>query len=596
MSVLSPSRESRAGFAALLHDVATSARRAEKLGDACESLLTLGGRMAVEHGRAALTDEELAVVDEGAELAVDRLQCAPERIDRTWHISLQPLGRVSVSRNPSTADRIPVCRVTLPDSVEARVARRTRAASGERDALEAEIDRFIASLSRRDDLHRVLDSVVYGIDHIDQVLFHVGEETFSNLPGFNTLLHRPEPQTSGYLLSSLYHKPPESWTWAERQFVFCFYAIRRTGGRGEEFNGRQLTAVTLRRHLEERRREYRADHDEESAPAPGTSIADLVDQVAVLRPAWLKSRYVTRWIQGLTFYKEEQWLPQAPRADLGALSVEAKTALGSQFGVRPQPGESADDVLRRAVDAALTVRGFGTPSASMNGIERLLLTLVECAMHATGSDVAMSRGLRDLNRWGCALDDEQYRDMCEWPITDYFCAVTAAATYTQSLPSAKVSKMLLAIARRMQYNSWHFMPSYFPVETVPRGRHFFFAPVFCDRAEWSDQHHPGHVLVGARYTVRVPLQLVHRDKGYPGMTDLRLMRKEGPGFTEEELQTACVWAEFLRVVYQHFVDRQVAGAPALRIDAFTDTWYRAYGEDLVACRSSLQSTAQKRVA
>jgi hypothetical protein len=96
-----------------------------------------------------------------------------------------------------------------------------------------------------------------------------------------------------------------------------------------------------------------------------------------------------------------------------------------------------------------------------------------------------------------------------------------------------------------------------------------------DISAWSDQHHRGHIAAGVRFSIRSPGPITYKDKVFPGLYDLRLMRCEGEGYSLAELKRANEHTARLGVLYQALLDHVVATKRAFRVRAFTNQWYEA---------------------
>src|SRR5260221_7132723 len=164
----------------------------------------------------------------------------------------------------------------------------------------------------------------------------------------------------------------------------------------------------------------------------------------------------------------------------------------------------------------------------------------------------MSRGTRDVARLQRAFDEQSYEEICGWHSTDYFCAVFPSAAMHSKLAGKPdlLVKILYACSARMQFNHWHYMPGHCPRESVPSDRHYYSPPRLPDISVWTDQHHAGHMMAGVRYSIRSPAPIAFNGKVYPGMVDLRLLRQSGEPYSEEELNTALTYTEYVRALQQ----------------------------------------------
>jgi hypothetical protein len=127
----------------------------------------------------------------------------------------------------------------------------------------------------------------------------------------------------------------------------------------------------------------------------------------------------------------------------------------------------------------------------------------------------------------------------------------------------------------MRFNSWHYMPGHFARERCAADRHFYFPPALPDTAEWSDQRHRGHIAAEVRYSIRSPAPLLVEGKLYPGMLDLRLMRREGNPYTPSELKRAIAYTGLLQALYQAVLDVGVETGKGHAVVGFGNSWFES---------------------
>jgi hypothetical protein len=225
-----------------------------------------------------------------------------------------------------------------------------------------------------------------------------------------------------------------------------------------------------------------------------------------------------------------------------------------------------------------------TPETRLSALEMLLQRTVGSAIDALKSDIGMTRGIRDVRRWQLALDEQRYTDICEWPTTDYFCAVFPSSqmrVHMRQHPE-RLAKILTACSVRMQFNSWHYMPGHVPPDRVPPGRHYYYPPRMADTAIWSNQHHAGHVMAVVKHAIRAPAPLTYRDHIYHGMVDIRVFRSHGDPYTDQDLFTAMRYAEYLRCIYQAVCDLTASSDRRIIIRAFDKSWFDWYASSWVS--------------
>jgi acyl-coenzyme A synthetase/AMP-(fatty) acid ligase len=369
----------------------------------------------------------------------------------------------------------------------------------------------------------------------------------------------------------------EDWTREEKIFVFCFYWLRMAGCRGEEFGGRQLNPALLDAYLDQCLAEYR-----EIAPELFTATAESIEAKARLlaccKSACAPDVLTYRWVNGLNFYKEERLCSRSllPR-DLSILPADVRTYLAKAYGLDAAACGSLQHLFDTCI-ARMAESGFASDDAELHAFEKLLKVIVDSAIGATGSDVGLTRGFRDVRRWQQAFAGKSYEEICNWASGDYYCGVFPSTVLSQRL-SAKpdlLVKILYACSGRMQFNSWHYMPGHCPRESVPADRHFYLPPRMPDMAIWSDQHHAGHSMAEVRYTIRAPAPIEIEGRSFQGMIDLRLFRQRGQEYSEQEFFCALRHTECLRAACQAFADHVVRTGKAVTIDAFDKDWFKRY--------------------
>jgi acyl-coenzyme A synthetase/AMP-(fatty) acid ligase len=237
--------------------------------------------------------------------------------------------------------------------------------------------------------------------------------------------------------------------------------------------------------------------------------------------------------------------------------------------------------LKQVFDACiarLAKSGFVSDDPELNAFEKLLKVIVDSAIATTASDVGLTRGFRDIQRWRRAFTDKSWEAICNWPSGDFYCGVFPSAMLSSRLSGKPelLVKILYACSGRMQFNSWHYMPGHCPRESVPADRHFYLPPRMPDMAIWSDQHHAGHSMAEVRYTIRAPAPIEIEGRSYPGMVDLRLFRQRGQEYSEEDFICALRHTECLRAACQAFADYLLRSGKAVTIDAFDKDWFKRY--------------------
>lgn len=205
----------------------------------------------------------------------------------------------------------------------------------------------------------------------------------------------------------------------------------------------------------------------------------------------------------------------------------------------------------------------------------MIVFLVRYAARISGSDIAMSRGLRDPERLAMLGQDAFCREASSWPATDYYCCALPSGVFQAKTEAfgPVLFTILNSISKRMEYNSWHYTPGHFSTSAVPPDRHFYLPPAMPDFAQWSNQHHSGHVMSNVMYSIRSPGGLTCGGRILPGVFDLRLMCQTGEPYGLDDLAEAVAFTGFMGRFYQAVLDHVIANRLDFRVRAFTKGWY-----------------------
>jgi acyl-coenzyme A synthetase/AMP-(fatty) acid ligase len=573
-----------AGFQHILDDIVDRRQRGGALRDAVEDIVTLGNRIDPAPGREMLTAAQAALLELAAEQLLqpavppDR---APPAGGTRYFVGVWSYGRIWLS---DVAPNDPECRligsIVVPEQLEAKLAARTAAIQQERRRNDAEMENFYAACDG-ETLRQILHEVHESVDHVDPVLLYVGDATFTNWGKYNNLQARNGADLPDCFFTRAAHMRLADWSEAERALVFCLYWLRMAGCRGEEFNGRQLYPAAVDAYLDSRVRDYRA-HAPWLGNESAASIADKAQLLARFRRETASALLTYRWINGLNFYKEERLVERDKlHADITAIPDAIPDAIRERLAMAYGIDVTRWDRLDRLFDACIArmaENGFACDAPDMNAFEELLQVIVDSAIEATGSDVGMTRGFRDLLRWQQAFAAHAYEEICGWQPGEHYCAVfpsKALLAHLKHNPDA-LTKVLYACSGRMQFNSWHYTPGHCPRDRVPADRHFYLPPRMADTAVWSDQHHAGHVHAQVRNTIRCPEPIVMDGRVYAGLVDLRLFRQRGHVYTDDELFLAMRYSNLLRAACQALADYQSRTGRAVPVKAFDKDWFRQH--------------------
>jgi hypothetical protein len=552
-------------FAQLLQHLRESIQPDWDLDQRVRYLVSYGGRYPVDQGLLSLSSLQKAAL----ELLGTRSDFSAAQPPLGLTLGMKTYGRLAFGPFAS-ADEGDLGLGWLA-MTEAEAAALRAAQSRHRAVFEeslAQADFFWGALPRTE-LDRILDRVRESLDHVDPVLIYVEDRTYTLFGGHNNLL--AERKTGrDHLFEAIQDRPPADWRPEDRVFLFGLHLLREAGLRAEEFCGRQLLMSSLDALLKERLEGFRGAL-KSSEPLP-----EDLQAKATLHRAWKQemrgSHVICRRVHGLNFNKQEDFFPKDQVPDVSQEAKKALEPLFQESGVdwKPNAGLEAVRLWVSKVVSQPATDPCGHP------LEQAIHRLVETATQSLNSDIGMSRSLRDFGQWAGVIDRQAADEACAWPTTEYFCCVVPSPDLKEALAGKGplLATILNSISQRMDYNSWHYVPSHFDPAQVPQGRHFYYAPAMPDTAEWSSLHHAGHVLSTVLYSIRSPGPLTCRGREFPGFYDLRVMRQSGQPYSRDELKKAVAFSRVLGLFYQALMDEVSAGRASFRVQGFHKAWYQ----------------------
>lgn len=561
------------GFDNVISDVADKARLAPSAAKVVRVALTLDDRFGEESGLGALTSADRVVV-ESVRLAdvgladVGQADGAADRLFLTW------TGRLAVRLDgePAPADAYLLVGLKWADENSADVKSRSRA---ERDETGKQIRALHDELAGEPvgDVAGRLARIEYAVAHMAPVRIYVNDHVYSNLGKLSNL---PGKSLSiGHrrsVLTQLRGKPVAEWAPEDACFVACLDVLLSSGPpvRAEEFNGTQLTPATLARFLIERMTEYgAAPACDQEAPSLRhlTALAATCSQLRKKAVASGQAPY--RVINGLTLHKREH-LMTAPAA-LGDVPGLVVTHLSELLGADLAARTRIDDLAPLWADLAGRLLDAPAPKGFSTAFEAVLHAFLTTVAEAFAADVSMSRGPQKFD--SLRVEPEAQSDPFSLGTGHFYCCVTPRQAFVKRFGNdgQGLVRTLAAYSARMRFNTWHYLPHTLGiVEREPGREDWFFAPTMPDLAEWSDQHHTGHVAFGVRYAIRVPLGIGYDGRQLPGLYDLRLMRTGPPPFTVDDLRQAIAATLLLRQLYQ------AMSAHEPQVIDFGKNWYESF--------------------
>lgn len=566
-----------AGFTELLRRTLASARAAEQLPAAIEILLTLDGHLPAESARRSLTREETVAVSVLSR--PDRAEPGPDEVVFTSALALSPSGRlvITVPRHralPAEAAATGVAaRVPWGPADLAEYRKLIAAADAEARWEIGELRSYLAGLGE-DGRAQAVNALRGAVFLVPPVMFYAGRNMFANLrdPGNLTgkTLTPTHPDCYFHHLDKL---PFDLWTDEEAVVVGCLWLLYQSGGpnRIESSNGFQLSLPNVTDNLRHQAALYAGAGSPLEVPdgrVPAAELQSLALELAKVRLGLVQHRRLYYEINATTRRKAERLLPQPSGPDLAERFVCERIA-----PLLPGSAGSFAEVLAavRAQPDWLAEPVAGAPT----GFEALIETTVRSALELLDADYAMSRGLRSLPRLIDALATEDWAEIVSWELPSFYCCVVPSWRAVRLFDGdfARLADSTWAIAARMQYNTWHVMPGNLPKNPAVQARDFLAPHVLPDIAIHSDLHHRGHVANNIRFSARSPETVVVAGFPFKSLTDIRVLRCEGPAFTEQELLPVTSMARFLAQLSESVAELALAGR-RIEVSSFDHRWYR----------------------
>ncbi|KRV49559.1 hypothetical protein AQ490_19735 [Wenjunlia vitaminophila] len=583
-----------AGFPGLLRQVWQRATAADDLPTAVDTLLTLGGHVPADVQLRALRAADEAALkvlcgvswrdDDGSPDGPE----PPATPDRPGGEPPAFLGELGLTTSGRIVVRVPsqgplASEEDLVDGVM-RVPWSARALLDYQTEVSRAATRFARSVvdcrqwlaaagsQSRDNLLEQLKEAAQRTAPF--ILYQEGKQ-YTNFRDRNTITGKTLwPGHPDCALSSLQKMPLELWSDQDVVMVVCLTLLVRSAGfaRIEEANGTQLTLDHVAYLLEGTRRTYNGVPGGQQVPAATSTGVEALDQLAgrllARRTEVLGTAQLYREIHGALMHKIERVAGRP-----GDAARMRERAVCDHLRERlPLDGATLDEL---EAELAASPSWLGEPLGDFGtGLEALVHATVAAARTAFDADFAMSRGLRSLPRLIRALREQDWEDLVQWDLPDYFCCVVPdprARRYFED-SAARLADMAWAMSSRMQYNSWHFLAGNVPKVPVVRARDYFVPPTIPDIAFHSDQHHHGHVAAKVRFSIRSPQAVEVLGQPFNGFMDLRLLRCAGRPFDEQDMLAAHRCSGFVARATSLVASLAADGAD-IEITSFDSQWH-----------------------
>lgn len=429
------------------------------------------------------------------------------------------------------------------------------------EALEQERTAIVSYLLRHG-IKSVCNELLVLSEHMAPLIYYVGERCISNFYNIGKSRFKLENTLADALNEVIEQREDASIEFLTT--AYCMHLLLRSGSytRLEELNSTQLSRCNLEEYFDVKNDLYQRFAGNHSNVITFSSFpySSSLEEKAVLlahtRNAIESNCRFTRHISGVNLRKKECILPIASIQLNGTLAPVYRSAYTFAL-LQRWLGESnsTQEIFRPdSFQELLKEVNFSEETPFLSRIESMIDYVVTEAVCSTRSDFGMTRGARDFLKFTTALCKLESKDICAWGQEEYFCHVVPSEKMKKEHSPKMLLMILNAISGRMRFNSWHYAPSYLKIESIPEDRGWFYAPRMADIADWSDQHHAGHVHATVRYSIRSPQPICAGATVLPGFIDLRLMRQSGDPYSREDLVTAIAYTEALQFIYQSLMN------------------------------------------
>ena len=362
--------------------------------------------------------------------------------------------------------------------------------------------------------------------------------------------------------------------------VFCLHFLVKSGGytRLEELNSRQISLSSLNDFFDKKYDYYKEYIKENSSLIDGIEfkqleITEKACMLAKLRESLKKTdnRFV-RDINALNLNKKEIIL-----SSISSLHNIPKRSNLTENIIESWIKEN--DLSANGLNINSLEKSFSEFLVPQSGrfsslLESLIDFVLQRVLHVTNSDFAMTRSTRNYKKFILALHSSDVQTVSSWGEKEYFCHVVPSTRMLSQYSGKQLIMLLNAMSGRMRYNTWHYAPSYFKITDIPFNREWFYAPQMADIAEYSDQHHNGHIYTQIRHSIRSPLPIFEGNRVLTGFIDLRLVRQTGSKYNLDDLKIAIQYTETLQYIYQNLMNYLISDKNEFEFKFGNKAWFK----------------------
>lgn len=199
----------------------------------------------------------------------------------------------------------------------------------------------------------------------------------------------------------------------------------------------------------------------------------------------------------------------------------------------------------------------------------LLERLLALGLQISGSEIALSRGLRDLPRLADVVRGGDREQLLDSTMDDQYCCVVGSK---ENLPAEQDRRW--AISSRMRYNGWHFRPWSTTNDKFYSDLEQYYPPDLPDLTTNADLVHAGHVSYAVRHAVRVPKTITVFEEEFFGLVDIRFSKSTGSPYTELDLLQFEKLANVVQVAYSKLLRQELEFSNIGYLDFYSLDWFR----------------------
>jgi hypothetical protein len=387
--------------------------------------------------------------------------------------------------------------VYISDSLKNTILEKYKKEKRKNEIWKTFVYQYMESLTSQE-LNNILIQCHDLCSHIAPLRYYVEDKLFCTFSKYNNLTKNEK------IFKSHMNKKVKQWDLDILLFIFSFFHLSKSGNFSilEEFNNCQLTPTSLYAFLKKT-----TNYNTENNPK---RFFDLVSYSKTYRKA-LHNKFITyRDINGITHLKKLKYIPKKYKSyDQNELEF------------------FFDTKVKTLKDINSFVYGL-----TIEEVKQLIINILNVLVTKTESDFSTSRTIKDFSSFVNMINQKDIKLLISKNKLFYY----NFTVYNKNKNLNNLNNKIKTINTRMNYNSWHYMPSNFLnfKDYEFESRDYYFAPLIGDISNYSDYHYKGHKLIGAKANIRTVASIKIQGYVINAFCDLRLSKNTGK-YTESDL-------------------------------------------------------------